>query len=209
MERFIRAGVQVMRRSQSVNPKVSDVVREAGLSNQAFYRHFKGKDELLAAILEDGARQLLDYLTHLMDKETRPSDKIRRWVTGIMAQAVNPVAADSTRPFVVDSLRLAAQQLEISERANESLRAPLRAAIAEAAASGEFPGADAQRDAETIYYLTMGTMEGYLVRSEVPAGAEIERLCDFVLSGLARTNDRPSDRSNDRPNDGKGGSRGA
>ena len=185
--RFLRAGAEVMRRTQSVNPKVSDVVREAGLSNQAFYRHFKGKDELLVAILDDGAEQLVQYLTHLMDKETRPSDKIRRWVTGIMAQAVNPAAADATRPFVVDSLRLAAQHPEESMRSEERLRAPLRTALAEASQSGELPGVDPIRDAEAVYYLTMGTMQGYLVRDEVPAADAVERLCDFVIAGLAGT----------------------
>ena len=190
VDRFLRAGLRVMRHSQSINPKVSDVVREAGLSNQAFYRHFKGKDELLVAILDDGADQLVRYLTHLMERELRPSDKIRRWVSGIMAQAVNPDAADATRPFVVDSLRLAAQHPEESTRSEERLRAPLRAAIAEASACGELPGADPLRDAESVYYLAMGTMQGYLVRSEVPTAAEIERLGDFVMAGLTRIKNR-------------------
>jgi len=132
-----------------------------------------------------------------MDKETRSSDKIRRWVTGIMAQAVNPVAADATRPFVVDSLRLAAQHPEESMRSEERLRAPLRAALGLAVSAGELPSADPLRDAEAVYYLTMGTMQGYLVRAEVPTAGEIERLSDFVISGLTRHKNR------------KGGRRGA
>jgi AcrR family transcriptional regulator len=183
VQRLRRAGLAVMRRTQSINPKVSDVVREAGLSNQAFYRHFRGKDELLLAILDDGARQLVDYLTHLMDKEAQPVAKIRRWVAGIMAQAADPAAADATRPFVVESLRLAAQFPEQSTRSEERLRAPLREAIAQAS---ELSEADATRDAEAVYHLAMGTMHGYLVRGETPSPAEIDRLCDFVVAGLAR-----------------------
>jgi AcrR family transcriptional regulator len=186
VERFLRAGVEVMRRTQSINPKVSDVVTEAGLSNQAFYRHFRSKDDLLIAILDDGARQLVDYLTHLMAKEDRPANKIRRWIEGVMAQAVNPVAADATRPFVVDSLRLASQYPEHALRSEERLRAPLAEAIAEAAAGLELASADPQQDAGAIYHLTFGTMQGYLVRAEVPTRAEVAHLVDFVLAGLAR-----------------------
>jgi AcrR family transcriptional regulator len=186
VERLLRAGVEIMRRTQSINPKVSDVVHEAGLSNQAFYRHFRSKDDLLIAILDDGSRQLVDYLTHLMAKEARPIGKIRRWTEGVMAQAVNPVAADATRPFVVDSLRLANQYPEHAMRSEERLRAPLSEAIAEAAASLELSSTDPVRDAEVVYHLTFATMHGYLMRGEVPTHADVEHLVEFVLAGLAR-----------------------
>ena len=66
--RLIEAAVVVMQRSTSKNPtvSVSDTITEAGLSNQAFYRHFQGKDEFLLAILDDGLRQLLVYLEREM-----------------------------------------------------------------------------------------------------------------------------------------------
>src|SRR5207247_10809320 len=51
VRRLVAAGYAVMRRSETLDPRVHDIVREAGLSNQAFYRHFRGKDELPVAIL--------------------------------------------------------------------------------------------------------------------------------------------------------------
>ena len=82
--RLIGAAIAVMRRSQSKNPtvSVSDTIAEAGLSNQAFYRHFQGKDEFLLAILDDGLRQLLVYLEREMAQATSPLDKVRKWVQG-------------------------------------------------------------------------------------------------------------------------------
>jgi hypothetical protein len=103
-----------------------------------------------------------------------------------MAQAVNPAAADATRPFVVDSLRLANLYPEHATRSEDMLRAPLNAAIAEAAEAQELVSADPRRDAEAIYHLTFSTMHGYLIRGEPPSRADVEHLVQFVLAGLAR-----------------------
>src|SRR5580704_10590609 len=62
VDRLIRAGVAVMERAETANPRVSEIVEVAGLSNQAFYRHFRSKDELLLAILDGGQRRLVGYL---------------------------------------------------------------------------------------------------------------------------------------------------
>jgi len=55
---LLDAAPAVMRRDDTIDPKVADIVRESGLSNQAFYRHFDGKDALLVAVLADGRERL-------------------------------------------------------------------------------------------------------------------------------------------------------
>src|SRR5262249_18926538 len=60
--RLIDAAFVVMRREDTIDPGVRAVVQEAGLSNQAFYRHFASKDALLLAVLADGQRQLVEHL---------------------------------------------------------------------------------------------------------------------------------------------------
>src|SRR5436309_15299752 len=109
VRRLIDAGVAVMRDGQSTNPRVSEIVAQAGLSNQAFYRHFRSKDELLLAILDDGLRQLVGYLEHQMAKEHSGIGRVRTWVEGVLAQAANEEAAEATRPFVLNGLRLSHQ----------------------------------------------------------------------------------------------------
>jgi AcrR family transcriptional regulator len=73
-------------------PRVADIVAAAGLSNDAFYRHFASKDALVAAILEDGTQRLTSYLRHQMDKEQAPEGRIVRWVEGVLSQADGEVA---------------------------------------------------------------------------------------------------------------------
>ena len=62
-----------------------------GLSNQAFYRHFQSKEELLLAVLDQGGRQLDAYLRKRMAAQADPVDKVRAWVRGFAAQAIRRV----------------------------------------------------------------------------------------------------------------------
>src|SRR5690606_5850001 len=69
VRRLLDAGLQVMRACGTASrPRVADVVAAAGLSNDAFYRHFPSKDALVVAIIEDGAERLRSYLAHQMSK---------------------------------------------------------------------------------------------------------------------------------------------
>jgi AcrR family transcriptional regulator len=94
VRRLLDAGLAVMRRCGTTSrPRVADIVAEAGLSNDAFYRHFRSKDALVAALVDDGALRLRSYLDHQMAKAPTPEAKVRRWVEGVMSQAEGEVAA--------------------------------------------------------------------------------------------------------------------
>src|SRR6516164_2036643 len=96
VRRLLDAALEVVRRSGTRSrARVADIVATAGLSNDAFYRHFKSKDALVAALLEDGAQRLARYVEHQMDKETEPASKVRRWVEGILSQT-EPEIAETT-----------------------------------------------------------------------------------------------------------------
>lgn len=180
VRRLVEAAYAAMRRAGTLDPRVTDIVREAGLSNQAFYRHFRGKDELLVAILEDGRRRLLTYLEHRMAGVDPGAARVRAWVGGVMEQACNAAAADNTRPFAINNTRLAARFPDEVARSQELLVAPLRTAVADA-------GGDAQRDADVIYHLVIGCMSEALVARRRPSKDDVAHLEDFVLGGLRGT----------------------
>jgi len=85
--RLIDAAFVVMRREATIDPGVRAVVQEAGLSNQAFYRHFASKDALLLAVLADGQRQLVGHLARRVASTDDPREQVERWISGVMAQA--------------------------------------------------------------------------------------------------------------------------
>jgi AcrR family transcriptional regulator len=187
VERLLRAGYTVMSRTQSVSPRVSDIVRESGLSNQAFYRHFRSRDELLLALLASGRHALVEYVEHLMAKERSPAGQVRRWVEGILAQAADARAADATRPFARNRLYLASQFPEEVQRADDELRALVRPALSAGKATGEWPAVQPGRDSHALYQLAMGTMQAWLLAEFTPALPDIIHIVEFALAGLDRS----------------------
>jgi AcrR family transcriptional regulator len=184
VRRLIDAGVAVMRDGNGAEPRVSEIVTRAGLSNQAFYRHFRSKDELLLAILDDGLRQLVGYLEHQMAKERSGLGQVRRWVEGILAQAVSAEAAEATRGVVVNTARLGQLFPEEFRRSEEVIKTPVRAAIERAVEQDELAAADPERDAEAAYRLVMGTMQSCLSNVRRPSKADVAHLVGFVVGGL-------------------------
>jgi len=174
----------VMQRSGNVDPRVSEIVREAGLSNQAFYRHFKGKDELLLAILDDGTRTLVSYLEHRMDGAATAIERVRAWVEGVVTQATNPDGAYASRPFASHHGRLAERfPAEISDLAG-LLSKPLLTALRAARDAGEFPDIDPERDADAIYQLAVGWLQRRLVTGSEPSAEDAAHIVRFAMNGL-------------------------
>src|ERR1700735_1531852 len=94
VRRLLDAALEVIRRcGTSSRPRVADIVAEAGLSNDAFYRHFRSKDALVTAVLQDGGERLQSYLAQQMAKESTPEGQVRRWVRGVLSQADKDIAA--------------------------------------------------------------------------------------------------------------------
>ena len=68
LQRIVDAAYRVIERTGTVDPTLRDILRESGLSTQAFYRYFDSKDELLLVLLDQGGRRLVGYLSHRMDQ---------------------------------------------------------------------------------------------------------------------------------------------
>jgi len=93
VRRLLDAALEVMASNGTrARARVADIVTTAGLSNETFYRHFKSKDALVGALLEDGAERLRRYLAHQMDKESTAAGQVRRWVGGVLSQADEEIA---------------------------------------------------------------------------------------------------------------------
>ncbi len=174
--RLIDAAFVVMRREGSIDPAVRAIVQEAGLSNQAFYRHFSSKDALLLAVLADGQQQLVAYLGRRVASASSPDEQVQRWINGVMAQARDRDAAEATRPFACNSARLA-----------DLFPADLAASRAEMLMS-LVPAVQAlggtAHDAELIRDLVLARMNDAIAHRRIPNRTEIQRLVDFCLAGI-------------------------
>jgi len=190
VERLVAAAFRVIETTGHLEPKVSDILSEAGLSNQAFYRHFRGKHELLVTVLDEGIRGLARYLEQRMVEVDDPIDAAREWIRGMAAQALDPSGARASRPFALARGRLAESFPAEVSGSERLVAAPLRAALERGRTSGIMPEVDPETESEALYHLMMGWVEARLVAGRRPSGAEVAGLEAFALAGLTR--DRPS-----------------
>lgn len=169
---LLEAALVVMQRDDSIDPKVADIVRQAGLSNQAFYRHFDGKDALLLALLADGRERLAGTIERRMaragarDREAR----IRAWIDAMLDQARDATASAATRPFVANATRLAIEFPTEVAASQEQLVEPLRAIV----------GDD---DARAVYHLTMGVVHDAIAQRRSPTRHETDAVTEFSIRG--------------------------
>jgi AcrR family transcriptional regulator len=174
VRRLLDGGREVMRRcGTNSRPRVADIVGAAGLSNDAFYRHFASKDALVAAILEDGTERLRSYLAHQMTKEATPQGEVRRWVQGILSQAADDDIAATTLAVLWNAGNLA-------QAPTSSASAPLATLL-----HGPFHAlgsADPELDASLVAHAIVGKLADYLWLGTRPSSADTEHLVSFCLA---------------------------
>ncbi len=179
VRRLLDAGREVMRRcGTETRPRVVDIVVEAGLSNDAFYRHFKSKDALVAAILEDGTLRLQSYLAHQIDKATDPEERIRRWVEGILDQAADDAVAATTRA-VLWNAGDTGRGFDAPDPA--TILAPL---VLDAFADLGSP--DPAGDSLLAAHAVIGALSDRLRAREHPDTASVDRIVAFVSAAVRR-----------------------
>jgi AcrR family transcriptional regulator len=182
VDRILDAGLAVLQRVAPRSPRVTDIVAEAGTSNQTFYRCFASKDELILAIMERGIARLVTYVRHQMDKEAadQPDRRMARWVEAILAQVTNPDAASASLAATAELGRIsgqhAAQGMEVLTPLQDLLLEPLAAA----------GSTDIDRDAAALYEVAFGTMRRFLYAEQRPSKADIAHLVAFSLRAITR-----------------------
>lgn len=136
--------------------RVEDVLREAGLSTRAFYRHFSGKSALFLSMFEQESMRADQHLRGRLARAGDPASAVREWVRAVLALAYDPRLARRARLFAGEQGALARRFPEEVDRLTRRQIAPLEDAIAAGRATGVFPGADAKTDARAIHHLCSG-----------------------------------------------------
>lgn len=175
VRRILDAGLAVMHECGTTSrPRVADIVAAAGLSNDAFYRHFKSKDDLVVAILEDGTDRLVSYLSHQMAKESQPTAKVRRWVEGVMSQATGEIAA-STLPVLWNAGGVANGTATGRHFASTPLATLLRDPFTALGAS------DPGLASTLVAHAVLGRLSDHLWQRTTPTPREVKQIVNFCL----------------------------
>ncbi|MDA8046912.1 MAG: TetR/AcrR family transcriptional regulator [Actinomycetota bacterium] len=176
VRRLLDAALELIRSNgTSARPRVADIVAAAGLSNDAFYRHFPSKDALVAALVEDGTERLASYLAHQMGKEVEPAGQIRRWMEGVLSQAEGDIAATTLAVLWNGSGVAAGSRPDAASAVGALLVEPLR----------RLGSAHPRLDASLVAHAALGKMSEYLATGGGPAPGEVEHMVELFLRGAA------------------------
>lgn len=176
VRRLLDAGLEVMRRCGTRSrPRVADIVAAAGLSNDAFYRHFPSKEALVAAIIEDGSTRLESYLSHQMAKAKTPRDEVRAWVEGVMSQAADDDLAASTLAVMWNGATVSSRPSTTTPLA-KLLEAPYAA----------LGSSDPEADAALAAHGVVGVLSDLLWSQTRPTRKQIAHVTEFCLHAVMR-----------------------
>ena len=163
---------------------IQQLVDEAGVALQTFYRHFGGKDELLLALLERSVAEFCAEWRRATAAVDDPIERLRRFVTGplrLLRGGSNPDA----RAITHEHFRL--YQLHPSEvsHATSAFAALVLESLEEALDRGLATSPDPARDAWMITELVMTTFHHYSFRDLGPdADAVIDHLWHFCRNAI-------------------------
>jgi AcrR family transcriptional regulator len=184
IDRLINAAYRIIARDGTVDVKIRDLLSEADISTQNFYRYFPTKDEFFLVLLEDGQQQLLSYLRHRVAAQRDPRKRVQAIVESLLAQAEDADASVRTRPFLVHKARLAQDLARWDRDPSAEIVDFVRHEIAAARVDSGVSGADNAADAEFTVHLALAVMERHILAGTKPAAAEKSALVDYCLRAL-------------------------
>jgi AcrR family transcriptional regulator len=105
-DRFVNAGIELIKSTGDTGFTVQEVVDESGMSIRTFYLFFASKDDLLLAIHESiMSSEVEPRLRRRCDVVSDPIDKIKEFIDALFELSGSLVP--STRAFIIQQHRLA------------------------------------------------------------------------------------------------------
>ena len=163
-----------------------ELVAEAGVAIQTFYRHFGGKDQLLLAAIEDMHTEQVAVYEEAARDLPDPVARLRYYITAVLSglDAEGPAAA-GPRFITAEHWRLhmlfPAEMAHATQPFADLLERELRAAQA----AGLLAPADPGQTAELMMLLIRSVYHQYAFAPRKEPGAAIaEHVWEFCLSGI-------------------------
>lgn len=158
MERFVQAARSLANESGNAAFTVPQLASSAGLSLKSFYRCFRGKDELLLALLEDDSEIGAEMLREAVDAHAEPVARLRAYFDAVFGMVALPGAAGYAGVLVREHRRLSEDFPDELRGALAPMVDLLAREITRASDAGLARRGDAARDAETIFGLLLSAI---------------------------------------------------
>jgi AcrR family transcriptional regulator len=177
-----------------------ELVKEAGVALQTFYRYFAGKDELLLAVMEDMIAESCVVLEQQAEALTDPVDRLQFYITtAVHTVGVEGTESAAARFVSTEHWRLHPLYPDELTQANRHYADLILGEIHAAADAGLLHPADPESDAWLITHLVTGVYHHYAFATTGESGEEIgQRLwafCHAALGGARNLDGRRARRS--------------
>lgn len=164
---------------------VAEILKRAGVSTRAFYRHFESKDALLLAMLREETDALAERLDRIPSQTPGgPAAQLQAWIDGMFA-LINDVRV-RTHFTVIDSdeVRAAKGYRETREQAHADRERSLLAILRRGLEDGTFPQADPRNDAVSINAIVSRVMTTQSFEDVERVNQSKACVMDFALRAL-------------------------
>jgi AcrR family transcriptional regulator len=164
-----------------------ELVAEAGVALQTFYRYFASKDELLLAVIGDAMTDACLYWVQVAAEMTDPLERLRYFITSTLDRLKGADGDAATARFIVSTRwrlnRNYAKQLAEAEKPFVDL---LREAVDAAVEAGLLKPADPQWDSWFVSELVRSVYHFYAFAdySDADMNKVKNRLWSFCLTAL-------------------------
>jgi AcrR family transcriptional regulator len=157
---------------------IQQLVEEAGVALQTFYRHFASKDQLLLAVLERSVAGFCTELRGATHEIADPIERMRVYVTGPLGLQRGGTTPDS-RAFTHEHFRLFQLYPDEVSQATAAFAELVFESLEEARERGLATSPDPRRDAWMICELVMTTFHHYSF-AELGADADADAVIDHL-----------------------------
>jgi len=181
--RLLQIAQQLIRRGETVDLNLRQLIDESGVGTRFFYRYFPSKEAFLLILLEDVFATLASQLTGVLAAASDARDGVVAWVEGLLDQA-DPDTAALGRPLLVQAPRLNQQFPDAYRAVGQAMLVPLAETIASGVAQGTLQSRDPAADARAIFFLTLSVMQSHVMERSTPSPQERTHLAGFALRAL-------------------------
>ncbi|HEY7070482.1 MAG TPA: TetR/AcrR family transcriptional regulator [Acidimicrobiales bacterium] len=162
-----------------------DLVKEAGVALQTFYRHFEGKDQLLLAVIGDLTAQHCEALEARAASLGRPDERLRFYIVETLDSLVAAPGSSASRFMTSQHWRLYQSHPDEVVAANQPFADLVRRELEAGQAAGVFAPRDPETDAWLITKLVMAVFHHYSFLPEEDASRSIvDATLEFCLAAV-------------------------